>query len=235
MGERVGLAKAALYFDATNGIDAAIDAAQAQADELAGTLPGGIAQRLARRVTDMPLIPHQKVMADSPKPFDIAYQLSSENDADRDAMVLAVAAMAETIAAHIDKGHAAVLVGREIAITRGDGPIYNIMPLRALPGMTHDEFMHHWFDRHATLGEGVDGVRYRQNHVDYPPTEDLAARIGLSFEPMDGLTESYFDSVDAAVEILSQETVAVDAIEDERRFIHHPRSQFGIYETVWRA
>ena len=50
--------------------------------------------------------------------------------------------------------------------------------------------MHHWFDRHATLGEGVAGVRYRQNHVDSGATE--------AFVPLDGLTESYFDDPEAA-------------------------------------
>jgi hypothetical protein len=127
-----------------------------------------------------------------------------------------------------------VLVGKEIAITRGDGPIYNIMPLRRLSALSHEAFMHHWFDRHAALGEGVEGVRYRQNHVDYPGTEALAGRMGLFFAPMDGLTESYFDSVDAAMAILSQEDVSVGAIEDEKLFIDHDRSQFGLYETVWR-
>lgn len=135
----------------------------------------------------------------------------------------------------MDRSSAAVLIGKEVAITAGDGPIYNIMPLRRLPSMDHDEFMHHWFERHASLGEGVEGVRYRQNHVDSEATGALAGQLGLSFVPMDGLTESYFDSVESACAILSQEVVAVDAIDDEKRFIDHARSQFGIYKTVWRA
>lgn len=235
MSDRIGLAKAALYFNASHMIEDAVSACKTEACNLAGGLPKGIAQRVARRVTDMPVIPHQVVMAGSPRPFDAAYQLSSSDEGNLPAMTQAVAAMARALGSHLDGGGAAVLVGREIAITRGDGPIYNIMPLRRLPGMSHDEFMHHWFDRHATLGEGVDGVRYRQNHVDYPATEALSATIGLDFEPMDGLTESYFDSIDAAVAILSQKEVEVDAIEDEKRFIDHARSQFGLYETVWRA
>lgn len=235
MGERIGLAKAALYFNTAGAVEDALAACQAKARELAEDLPRGVAQRAARRVTDMPVIPHQVVMAGSPRPFDAAYQLSSQDAGALPAMTQAVAEMVQTLGSDIERGSAAVLVGREIAITRGDGPIYNIMPLRRLPAMSHEEFMHHWFDRHATLGEGVEGVRYRQNHVDYPATEALAAQIGFTFEPMDGLTESYFDSVDAAVAILSQKEVEIDAIEDEKRFIDHARSQFGLYETVWRA
>ena len=235
MGERIGLAKAALYFNAAGSVDDAVAACEAKARELAKTLPDGVAQRVARRVTEMPVIPHQVLMADSPRPFDVAYQLSSADSGALEAMNEAVAAMAQALGAHVDRTSAAVLVGQEIAITRGDGPIYNIMPLRRRPELSHDEFMHHWFDRHASLGEGVEGVRYRQNHVDYAATDALAERAGVRFEPMDGLTESYFDSIDAAVAVLSQKEVEVDAIEDEKRFIHHPRSQFGLYETVWRA
>lgn len=236
MGERVGLVKASFYFDGLPGtsLDAIVAASRDQAERNASTLPAGVAQRLGRRVTDMPVLPHQIVMADSPKPFDMAYQLSAAADASLAAMTDAVAAMGAALQASIDRANAAVLVGKEIAITSGDGPIYNIMPLRRLPALDHAAFMHHWFDRHAALGEGVEGVRYRQNHVDYPPTEALATRMGLAFAPMDGLTESYFDSVDAAVAILSQEDVAVGAIEDERRFIDHARSQFALYETLWR-
>jgi len=237
MGERVGLAKAGLYFDGVSGADgdAIVAACRAQAEAGAAALPAGVDRRLARRVVDMPVLPHQLVMARSPKPFDFAWQLSSADEGALAAMEAAIVAMADAVGTMIDRSHAAVLVGKEIAITRGDGPIYNIMPLRRLPALDHATFMHHWFDRHAALGEGVEGVRYRQNHVDYPPTEALAARLGLDFAPMDGLTESYFDSVDAAVAILSQEDVAVGAIDDERRFIDHDRSQFALYETVWRV
>lgn len=236
MGERVGLAKASFYFDGLAGVDfdAIVTASREQAQRNASIVPDGVDQRLAVRVTQMPVLPHQLVMAKSPKPFDFAYQLSAADAASLAAMETAILAMGDALRARMDRANAAVLVGREIAITRGDGPIYNIMPLRRLPALSHEAFMHHWFDRHAALGEGVEGVRYRQNHVDYPATDALAARMGLSFPPMDGLTESYFDSVDAAVAILSQEDVAVGAIEDEKLFIDHDRSQFGLYETVWR-
>lgn len=226
-------AKVGFYFDAVAGAADTVRAMlRAQTERYAADLPSGVAYRVATRVTDMPLLPHQQVMANSPKPFDFAYQLSADDADALGAMEGAVVALGEALGALVDVGNALVLVGREIAITSGDGPIYNIMPLRRIPALSHAEFMHHWYDRHASLGEGVEGVRYRQNHVDHAATGALAERMGLAFEPLDGLTESYFDSVDAAVAILSQEDVAVGAIEDERRFIHHDRSQFAIYETL---
>ncbi len=235
MAERLGRAKVGLYFDLLSDVDAdkLLGVLKEEAERNAGRLSDDVEQRVARRVTDMPTIPHQRLMASSPKPFDYSYQLAAEDTGKIDSMIDAAATLGKVIAPAIDKAHAAVLVGREIAITRGDGPIFNIMPLRRLPELTHENFMEQWFDRHATLGEGVEGVRYRQNHVSYDETEALADKLGLDFPPMDGLTESYFDTVDAAVEILSQDSVVVDAIDDEKRFIDHKRSQFGLYRTVW--
>lgn len=237
MTERVRRAKVALYGSLRPGIarDAVLAKASAQATATSESLPGGIDQRLAALIVPETLLPHQRLMASSPAPFDIAYQLSTGSDEPSAAMADAVATMWAALRSTLDADRSAVLVGQEIAITRGDGPVYNIMPLRRVPALSHEEFMHHWFDRHADLGEGVEGVRYRQNHVDSAATEALGRRLELSFPEMDGLTESYFDDVAAAIAILSQDVVAIDAIEDEKRFIHHPRSQFGLYDTVWRS
>jgi len=237
MAKRAAVEKAALYFDVQPGSDIAIIETRARNNALRNkpTLSGDVDQRLAIRVSDGMNLPHQIVMEGSPKPFDFAYQLSSSDGIVLPAMVDAIRSMANELGDAVNPSTAAVLIGKEIAITAGDGPIYNIMVLRRLPTMDHDEFMHHWFDRHASLGEGVAGVRYRQNHIDSERTQALAANLGLSFVPMDGLTESYFDDLEAARAILSQEDVAVGAIDDEKKFIDHSRSQFAIYKTLWRS
>jgi hypothetical protein len=237
MAKRAAVEKAALYFDVQPGSEIAVIETRARDTALRNQtkLSGDVDQRLAIRVSDGMNLPHQIVMKSSPKPFDFAYQLSSSDVKVLPAMVDAIRSMATELGDAVNHSTAAVLVGKEIAITTGDGPIYNIMPLRRVPTMDHAEFMHHWFDRHASLGEGVAGVRYRQNHIDSEQTQALAAKLGLSFVPMDGLTESFFDDLEAARAILSQEDVAVGAIDDEKRFIDHSRSQFAIYKTVWRS
>jgi hypothetical protein len=237
MANRTGVEKAGLYMRCTSPAQMEILSQQAEsvAKANANRLPSRVQQIVSARITSgMPKLPHEIVMAKSPAPFDVVYQLSSAEKADLPVVIDAIVAMAKALGDGFDRASSAVLVGQEIAITRGDGPIYNIMPLRRLPALSHEEFMHHWFDRHATLGEGVEGVRYRQNHVDYPATERLAAQTGLVFEPMDGLTESYFDSTAAVVELLSREEVAVGAIDDERLFIDHDRSQFGVNRIIWK-
>ena len=179
---------------------------------------------------EIPRIAHQVLMADSPPPFDAVVQLRS--DGATTPLVNRLAEIAEQLDTWIDKSRSVVLIGEEIKITIGDGPVLIVMPLRRLPALSHEQFMSHWFERHADLGEAVEGVRYRQNHVDYAATNTLAERLGFNFEPLDGLTESYFGSAEEAFALMSREEVAVGAIEDEKQFIDHFRSHFGFYRTL---
>lgn len=179
---------------------------------------------------EIPRIAHQVLMESSPPPFDAVVQLSG----DRVTAALSdrLAEIVERLDGWIDRSRSAVVVGEEIRITAGGGPVLIVMPLRRRPELSHEQFMAHWFERHADLGEAVEGVRYRQNHVDYAATDALAERLGLSFEPLDGLTESYFSTAEEAFALMSREEVAVAAIEDEKQFIDHSRSHFGFYHTL---
>ncbi|CDO35125.1 MULTISPECIES: EthD domain-containing protein [Novosphingobium] len=237
MSSTRGLAKAGLYFSAAGtGLEGLQAEMEQAASALLADLPPGTDLRIGRRLAGYAPLPHEVLMADSPAPFDYVFEASGGGDeAAGEPLQIAIAAMARALGTRIDRKTAAVFVGTEIAITAGDGPVFVVMPLRRVPSLSHGDFMDQWFGRHAALGEKVEGVRYRQNHVDAISTADLAGRIGLSFAPMDGLTESYFDGLDDALAILSREDVAVGAIEDEKRFIHHPASQFALYETLWRS
>ncbi len=233
MGETVGRPKVALYARLADGVDAGVVAARAA--ELAPGIVGGLDDtvdaRVGMRIVDFPEIEHIRLMAASPPPFDLAFLLVSD-EADRSTMVEAAGAMADALGdLLIDRE---VLVGREVAITTGDGPVFCTMPLRRLPSLDRPGFMQAWFGGHAQLGVEVPGVRYRQNHVDQAATDALKARVGGEGEALDGLAESYFDDIDHGVAIMSQESVEVDAIVDEKRFIDHSRSRFAIYDTVWR-
>lgn len=181
---------------------------------------------------EMKTLPHQILMEASPPPYDAVIEFATERADGVQKIADLVAASAHQLKACMDPRRSAVLVGEEIKITLGDGPIFLVMPLRRLPNLSHREFMAHWFERHADLGEAVEGVRYRQNHVNEAATKALAERLGLSFDAMDGVTESYFTGIDEAEELLSREEVAVGAIEDEKRFIDHSRSQFGFYRRI---
>ena len=130
----------------------------------------------------------------------------------------------------VSRSNAAVI--DEYAITQGDGPVFCVLTLRRYRTMDRATFMEAWFGRHAKLGEKVEGVRYRQNHAELAASAALAARLGLAGTELDGMALSYFDGPREAAKILGAPAVAVGAIEDERRFIDHPRSQFSLYRTI---
>ena len=179
-------------------------------------------------------LPHQVLMADSPAPFDAVYQLTSP-DMDSPAILgKGIQQVVEQLNDWIDRSASALFVGAEITITRGDGPIGIIMPLRRRRGMSHDDFMHDWFVRHAALSEDAGGIPYRQNHVDADATRRLCRATGITSEEIDGVTEAFFSTAEEARNAMSQPQVANEAIEDEKRFIDHGRSQFGFYRIARR-
>lgn len=177
-------------------------------------------------------LPHQILMADSPPPFDAVYQLRSADTNSLEILSDGIQEVVEQLNDWIDRSTSALLVGTEIAITPGSGPIEIIMPLRRRREMSHDDFMHSWFIQHATLSEDVKGVRYRQNHVDAHATNRLSQATGIVSQEIDGITEAFFLTPEEALDLMSQPHVAKEAIEDEKRFIDHSRSQFGFYRIV---
>lgn len=233
MSKRVRCRKAILLITLKDAVSAGDFAETFRAEARAGGGAGGVAESWSLPVgeDEIPRIAHQVLMADSPAPFDAVVQLAG-SEVDTSVLSERLAAIGEKLAPWIDPARSAVLVGEEIRITAGDGPILIVMPLRRLPELTHEQFMAHWFERHADLGEAVEGVRYRQNHIDYAATNALAEQLGFDFEPLDGLTESYFSSAAEAHELMSRDEVAVGAIEDEKRFIDHTRSHFGFYRII---
>lgn len=234
MAERVRRKKALFLIalkDGASARDFEQAVRQLKSDMAAGT---GAAQRWVLRLGDdaLPRIAHQDLMSASPAPFDAVLQLSADDETGAAGFAETIAAAAERLDPWLDRSRSAVLIGNEYRITAGDGPVMIVMPLRRLPALSHDDFMEHWFSRHADLGAAVDGVRYRQNHFDYAATEALSRRLGLTCPPLDGVTESYFIDTDEAYRLMSGPAVAVDAIIDEKRFIDHSRSQFAFYAAL---
>lgn len=173
-------------------------------------------------------VPHMDIMKDVP-PQDAVIEFIGVGLA---AAESAVVRIVDALRPLLDTSRSNAAVIDEYAITQGDGPVFCVLTLRRYPTMDRSTFMEAWFGRHAKLGEKVEGVRYRQNHAELATSATLAGRLGLSGTELDGMALSYFDSPREAVRILGAPAVAIGAIEDERRFIDHPRSQFGLYRTV---
>lgn len=176
-------------------------------------------------------VPHQEFVRNSPAPYDALIELAAPD------FTAAATEAGRSVAARrtlLDAARSNAIACDEYCITQGDGPVFVAMQLRRLPALDRTQFMASWFGRHAELGARVEGVRYRQNHIRDAETVGLAW-LGLSGPPLDGMALSYFDDPQEALAQLSSPAVAVGALADERTFIDHSRSQFGIYRTVPEA
>jgi len=173
-------------------------------------------------------LPHMDIMQEVP-PYDAVVEFIGVDPSEVEP---AAARIVSELRPLLDAARSNAAVIDEYAITQGDGPVFCVLALRRYPTMDRATFMEAWFGRHAKLGEKVEGVRYRQNHAELASSAALASRLGLTGKEIDGMALSYFIDPAESVKILASPAVAVGAIEDERRFIDHPRSQFGLYRTI---
>ena len=100
--------------------------------------------------------------------------------------------------------------------------------LRRRPGMSVEEFVTHWRDRHGPLIAGEPTlarhiVRYEQ-HVRHRP-EPLSGT-----EDVDGVAVQWFTSMDAFVAFMSEPAYSELIAPDERRFLDLERLEFVITE-----
>ncbi len=100
--------------------------------------------------------------------------------------------------------------------------------LRRRPGMSVEEFVTHWRDRHGPLIAGEPSlarhiVRYEQ-HVRHRP-EPLSGT-----EDVDGVAVQWFTSMDAFVAFMSEPAYSELIAPDERRFLDLERLEFVITE-----
>ena len=62
-------------------------------------------------------------------------------------------------------------------------------------GITHDEFVRHWFDIHGPLAHAVPGIRrYVQSHITGTRTRPDIAETGIE---VDGIAELWYDDLDS--------------------------------------
>ena len=107
---------------------------------------------------------------------------------------------------------------------------------RRRPELDPEEFRRYWLDRHGALVRSLRGAlpmmrRYVQSHTLSGPANDAIRASRGSQEPYDGITEVWFDSLEA----MGGSTEAALAagqrlLEDERSFIDLPNSSVFLTE-----
>jgi len=100
--------------------------------------------------------------------------------------------------------------------------------LRRKPDLTLEEFQDHWLERHSDFGRALPGLRrYVQYHrLANDPINTALAQAGASevtVEPYDGMVAAWFDDAEGFSKAMATD-VAAAALEDEKLFIDHDRS-----------
>lgn len=142
-------------------------------------------------------------------------------------------AVIAALGATVDRSASSVLAFRRHTILPGRNRVRLYFGLRRLQGLSQAAFQDYWLNRHADYGRRlIPPYSYHQLHADPDRTADLAQDTGIGTSTLDGVVEVHFPDIDALVRQLSRKDVAVGALEDERNFIDHARSQFWAYAEV---
>ena len=130
----------------------------------------------------------------------------------------------------IDRGQSTILAFERHAILPGRDAIRLFFGLRRLPHLSREAFHDYWLNRHAEIGRRlIPPYSYHQLHAHGDDTARLASETGLAASTLDGVVEVHFPDTDAFTRQLSRPEVAQEALEDEKNFIDHDRSQFWGY------
>lgn len=139
-------------------------------------------------------------------------------------------ALIAALAGVLDKRRSTLLAFRRHDVLPGRDAIRLHFALRRLARLTLEEFHDYWLNRHAQLGRRlIPPFSYHQLHADPAETANWAAQAGLAASDLDGVVEVHFPNVAALVSQLSRPEVASEALEDEKNFIDHARSEFWAY------
>jgi len=128
--------------------------------------------------------------------------------------------------------HAEVFAGTDYEIMPGDGHCALFCPLVRLAQLSAEQFSEYWLNVHADFGRRDPNSRYRQLHASPHRTSALVAASGFGAAPFDGVAQAYFTDPDELRAKLSSPEIAMEAYEDERRFIDHARSAFLPFERL---
>ncbi len=177
-----------------------------------------------------PPVVHEVVMKDSPPPCDGTVHIV-EGDTETD-LTAAAKRVLDYVTPFIASDKTKAVICTEVVIVPRYAPVFVMMANQRPDRITHEDHIEAWYGRHAKLGVAAGAARYRQNHVRIDETSRFTKALGLPMSNYDGIACSYFADLAEGLKRMSGNHMAETMIEDERNFIDHSRSNFGLYEDV---
>jgi hypothetical protein len=135
----------------------------------------------------------------------------------------------------LDHDGSTLFAGERYDIVPGSGAVLISFALHRLARLDRQGFQAYWLDRHAEHGRRtlIPPNTYSQIHARPADTslEALSEALAVPLDTRDGIAECLFPDIDAFRKQMARAEVAVEALEDEKNFIDHARSTFGLFRV----
>ena len=147
----------------------------------------------------------------------------------------AAALQAAGVPALLDRGSSTLFAGERYDIVPGSGAVLISFALQRLDRLSREGFQSYWLDCHAEHGRRtlVPPNTYAQIHARPADAalEALSGALAVPLDTRDGIAECLFPDLAAFRTQMARAEVAVEALEDEKNFIDHARSTFGLFRV----
>lgn len=174
---------------------------------------------------------HADATAGAPRPADAILTWNPVRPWRDDAAALATA----TQPGLLDRNSSTLFLGERHDIVPGSGAVLISFALQRLARLDREGFQTYWLEHHAEHGRRtlIPPNTYSQIHARPADAslEALSAALSVPLDTRDGIAECLFPDLDAFHTQMARAEVAVDALEDEKNFIDHARSTFGLFRV----
>ena len=117
-----------------------------------------------------------------------------------DELARSVEGVAPRLAGLIDVDRSSAVVGTDVVILDGGGPVQLFYCMRRAPDTTHEAFSQFWAQQHTKIASTTPGLSgYRQLHASLSHSRAAAAAAGLPVSEINGVALEWFRAMDGFV------------------------------------
>jgi hypothetical protein len=132
--------------------------------------------------------------------FSAVIEVSCPAPGGLDELAGSVDGIGQRLGALIDRDRSSAVVGTDLVILDGGGPVQLFYCMRRAPDTTHEAFCDFWAKQHTKIATTTPGLSgYRQLHASLPHSRLAAAAAGLPVSEINGVALEWFRAMDGFV------------------------------------